>query len=94
MKSKSWLNKLELQQISNSCVVICKGVDQMLFLGGLLVIGVGLLNIFYPSFAWYLKEGWKVAGDSEPSDTYLFLTKIGGGIATLMGIVVFLSGFV
>lgn len=43
----------------------------MFIVAFILFIIIGLINFFYPSFAWYIKEGWKVDGDSEPSDTYL-----------------------
>ncbi|MNO43050.1 hypothetical protein D3C76_332590 [compost metagenome] len=59
---------------------------------GILFIIIGFLNICFPSFAWYLKEGWKVDGDSEPSETYLALTRLGGIVAVVIGIFVFLSG--
>ncbi|MCJ8014780.1 hypothetical protein MUG84_24155 [Paenibacillus sp. KQZ6P-2] len=64
----------------------------MLIFAGILFIVIGLLNIVNPNFAWYLKEGWKVDGESEPSETYVALTKIGGVIAVVMGIFVFFTG--
>ncbi|CAH0121241.1 MULTISPECIES: DUF6199 family natural product biosynthesis protein [unclassified Paenibacillus] len=63
----------------------------MIFLG-LFIMAIGLLNILKPSFAWYLKEGWKVDGDSEPSDAYLTLTRIGGVLAFIMGLIVLFAG--
>ncbi|OPA80312.1 hypothetical protein BVG16_06140 [Paenibacillus selenitireducens] len=64
----------------------------MFTFAGIIIIAIGLLNIFKPEFAWYLKEGWKVDGDSEPSDTYLTLTRFGGVVATIMGFIVLMSG--
>ncbi|WP_314590507.1 DUF6199 family natural product biosynthesis protein [Paenibacillus terrigena] len=64
----------------------------MFFFFGLIIIAIGLMNIFKPSLAWYLKEGWKVSGDSEPSDTYLALTRFGGVVAIIMGLFVMISG--
>jgi len=64
----------------------------MNILMGIICIIIGILNLAKPEFAWYLKEGWKVDGDSEPSDTYLMFTRIGGGFAILVGIIVFFAG--
>ncbi|MOA66346.1 hypothetical protein D3C78_1930730 [compost metagenome] len=64
----------------------------MFFFFGLIIIAIGLLNIFKPSFAWYLKEGWKVSGGSEPSDTYLALTRFGGVFSIILGLFVMISG--
>lgn len=58
----------------------------MFFLFGIVVIIIGIVNIVYPQFAWYLKEGWKVDGDSEPSDLYLMMSRISGVAALFMGI--------
>jgi len=64
----------------------------MFFFIGLIIIAIGLINIFKPTFAWYMKEGWKVSGDSEPSDSYLALTRFGGVVAVIMGLFVMISG--
>ncbi|MOA41223.1 hypothetical protein D3C78_1631650 [compost metagenome] len=53
----------------------------------ILIILIGLLNIFFPSFAWFLKHGWAVDGESEPSEAFLILTRIGGIIAIVIGVV-------
>ena len=57
---------------------------------GILLCGVGVLNIFHPEFGWYLKLGWKIR-DGEPSDLYLALARFGGGVSVLIGIIVFLT---
>ncbi|AZS15019.1 DUF6199 family natural product biosynthesis protein [Paenibacillus lutimineralis] len=64
----------------------------MNFLMGIICIIIGVLNLAKPEFAWYLKEGWKVDGNSEPSDTYLTFTRISGGVAIFVGILVFFVG--
>lgn len=64
----------------------------MLMFAGIICIAIGLINVINPNFAWYLKEGWKVDGDSEPSDTYIALTKIGGVIAIVFGVIFFFTG--
>lgn len=40
--------RMYLQRGGISVIVIC----------GLIAIAIGFVNIFMPSFAWYLKEGW------------------------------------
>ncbi|KKC46935.1 MULTISPECIES: DUF6199 family natural product biosynthesis protein [Paenibacillus] len=62
-------------------------------LGGLFLLGLGIVNVIYPSFAWYIREGWKVDGDSEPSDMYLALSKAGGVAIILFGSIFLLIGF-
>lgn len=64
----------------------------MLIFAGLIFTVIGILNIVNPNFAWYLKEGWKVDGDSEPSDFYVALTKLGGVIGVVFGVILFLTG--
>ena len=56
---------------------------------GILLCGVGVLNIFHPEFGWYLKLGWKFR-DGEPSDLYLGLARFGGGVSALVGVIVIL----
>ena len=60
-----------------------------LFLG-LFLCGVGAFNLFCPQLAWYLEFGWKFR-DAEPSDFYLGFIRFGGGVAALIGIVLFLT---
>ncbi|OZB91065.1 DUF6199 family natural product biosynthesis protein [Paenibacillus sp. XY044] len=64
----------------------------MVIFAGILFIVIGILNIVNPKFAWYLKEGWKIDGDSEPSETYIALTRFGGIFALIFGIIFFFSG--
>ncbi|WP_438351057.1 DUF6199 family natural product biosynthesis protein [Paenibacillus sp. FA6] len=59
---------------------------------GILIAGLGLLSIFKPTFAWYSNEGWKVKGDSEPSDDYITVVKLGGIVATIMGLLLIVAG--
>lgn len=53
---------------------------------GVLVIGLGALNIKYPRFFWFLSEGWKFR-DAEPSDVAIFLGQAGGVVTIIIGIV-------
>ncbi|OAB44604.1 hypothetical protein PGLA_07590 [Paenibacillus glacialis] len=64
----------------------------MLIFMVIVAIALGLLSIFNPSFAWNFNEGWKVNGDSEPSSTYLSVTKFYGLISSLFGLLLLISG--
>ena len=55
---------------------------------GLLLVGLGALNFFIPEIPFYLRYGWAVQ-DAEPSDAYITVTKIGGAIAAVLGLVQF-----
>jgi len=61
----------------------------MNFFLGFVTIIFGFINIIYPQFAWYLKEGSKVNGDSEPSNLYLELTRISGIALIISGLFLF-----
>ncbi|MDF2670660.1 MAG: hypothetical protein K0R67_2966 [Paenibacillus sp.] len=37
---------------------------------------IAVLNIFNPRLGWYMRYGWMVKGDSEPSDAYLLMSRI------------------
>lgn len=60
---------------------------------GLIFIAFGILNLVKPDFAWYINEGWKVKGDSEPSEGYLMMTKFGGIVAIIIGTIFVIGGF-
>ncbi|WP_128659386.1 DUF6199 family natural product biosynthesis protein [Paenibacillus sp. 598K] len=57
-----------------------------------LFIALAVLNIIYPAFGWYLRYGWMVKGESEPSEAYLVMSRIGGIIALVMFLLLLLSG--
>jgi len=38
-----------------------------------LFVLLALLNIFFPRIGWYMRYGWMVKGDVEPSEAYLLL---------------------
>jgi hypothetical protein len=69
---------------SLQCVFVLSGDDDMLFIFGFLFIAVAILNIIYPSFGWYLRYGWMVKGDSEPSDAYLLMSRISSIIVLIV----------
>ncbi|WP_334072996.1 MULTISPECIES: DUF6199 family natural product biosynthesis protein [Paenibacillus] len=57
----------------------------VLMLIGILIIFYGIFTRRKPSFGWRSNEGWKVKGDSEPSESYLEYMKFAGFVAILLG---------
>lgn len=55
-------------------------------------IVVAVINIIFPSFGWYLRYGWMVKGDSEPSDAYLMMSRISSIVVLILALLVW-SGF-
>ena len=55
---------------------------QELFLWALLVLSG--VQFFFPDLFWSWSEGWKVQGDSEPSDSWLFMTRFGSFIGVII----------
>ncbi|MHA7962974.1 DUF6199 family natural product biosynthesis protein [Paenibacillus sp. CAU 1782] len=51
-----------------------------------------IINIIYPAFGWYLRYGWMVKGESEPSDAYLAMSRIGSILALVVLLVALFSG--
>ncbi|WP_366414803.1 DUF6199 family natural product biosynthesis protein [Paenibacillus sp. GP183] len=52
---------------------------------------VGLFNLFAPRAAWFVSIGWKIS-NAEPSDAYLVMHRIGGGIACIVAVVLLFTG--
>lgn len=52
---------------------------------GILLIGLGLFNCFAPETAFFFSKGWMFR-DAEPSEAYLEMTRIGGGIVIFIGV--------
>ena len=52
----------------------------------LLLAGMGVVCIRWPDVVWELQHRWSVRG-GEPTDWYLYSTRILGGVLILMGIV-------
>ncbi|WP_339315675.1 DUF6199 family natural product biosynthesis protein [Paenibacillus sp. FSL R10-2734] len=51
-----------------------------------LFVLLALLNIFFPRLGWYMRYGWMVKGEAEPSDAYLLMTRL----SSILVLVVFL----
>ena len=60
---------------------------------GLFLLLVGGLHLLLPKATWYLSIGWKIAG-AEASDAYLAVSRIGGGVAATIGLVLLMVAFV
>lgn len=56
----------------------------------LLLCGVGIFNLAAPKASWYLSYGWRFK-DAEPSDAYMALARIGGGIAVVIGVIMLIA---
>jgi len=57
--------------------------------GGLAII-IGALLLIFPATYWLVAESWKSSDPTQPSDIYLFFTRVGGVAAMVLGAVVFL----
>ena len=53
---------------------------------GILLIGLGALNFFLPELGFWLRYGWAVE-NAEPSEAYIILTKTGGVLAAVVGLI-------
>lgn len=58
----------------------------MPFFVRLIFIALGLVGVINPRLAWYLSDGWKFR-DAEPSDTALFMARLGG--IAMLGVAIF-----
>lgn len=56
----------------------------------LLLCGVGIFNLAAPKASWFLSYGWRFK-DAEPSDAYMALARIGGGIAVVIGVIMLIA---
>lgn len=56
----------------------------------ILFVLLALLNIFFPRFGWYMRYGWMVKGNSEPSDAYILMSRISSIIVLIVFLFVFL----
>lgn len=54
--------------------------------GGIFVTVLGLVMLIRPELCYKISESWKTEGGGEPSSWYLFNTRLGGGIFTLVGL--------
>lgn len=55
-----------------------------------LLCGVGIFNLAAPKASWYLSYGWRFK-DAEPSDEAITLSRIGGGITIVIGVIMLIA---
>ena len=58
----------------------------MEFVIGIVFIICGIIIFFNPSLLYEITESWKSYSSADPSDLYIFSTKVGGVFVTLVGI--------
>jgi hypothetical protein len=51
---------------------------------------IGVIHVVAPRASWYMSVGWKFR-DAEPSDAYLALSRLGGGIAAVIALIVMIA---
>ncbi|GIQ63329.1 hypothetical protein PACILC2_18970 [Paenibacillus cisolokensis] len=61
-----------------------------LFLVGMLMLIVGIINVLFPRAMWWLKDGWKFR-DAEPSGLALTLGRVSGAVLTIAAFVAIVS---
>ncbi|MET3696620.1 hypothetical protein SAMN05877753_103135 [Bacillus oleivorans] len=54
---------------------------------GIILIINGVIMLINPSIIWFITESWKSNDFAEPSILYIWSTRFGGIISTLLGIV-------
>lgn len=54
---------------------------------GLLLMGLGAVNFFFPELGFFLRHGWAVE-NAEPSDAYITYAKIAGVLVAAAGLLV------
>ena len=55
-----------------------------------LLLAIGVFNLFFPRTAWYLSYGWRYS-NAEPSDAALAFNQIGGGTAVLIALILIIA---
>lgn len=67
-----------------------KKVSGGLFLMSIVLLAVGMMNVASPHTAWYVEYGWRYK-DAEPSDLALAANRVGGVVAIIVAVIVFLA---
>ena len=55
----------------------------------ILLLLIGIFNAVSPETAWYLSDGWKYK-NAEPSEEALGVTRLGGIVALVLGVMMIL----
>ena len=62
--------------------------------GGIIIFALGVLIFLKPGLVWKLTEKWKSYRADEPSEFYLKVTKIGGMLYALFGVIMIILPFI
>ena len=62
--------------------------------GGILIFALGMFVFLKPDLVWKLTEEWKSYRADEPSELYLKVTKIGGVLFMLLGVIMMMLPFI
>lgn len=65
----------------------------IILLGAALIV-LGYFHYKKPESFWEWNEGWKVKGDSEPSELYIMWTKQVGIVLAIIGLIVYAGGLI
>lgn len=59
---------------------------------GFILLAVSLFHLLAPRLAWSLHIGWKLK-NAEPSDAYLAMARVGGGIGCVVSVIMLVYAF-
>ena len=62
--------------------------------GGVVIFALGMFIFLKPDLVWKLTEEWKSYRADEPSEFYLKVTRIGGILFALFGIIMIALPFI
>ena len=65
-----------------------------MFIISIILIITGIFTFFAPHLIWELTEKWKSYSSDEPSDLYLFFTRLGGILVVIIGIATIIVSFI
>ncbi|WP_456279131.1 DUF6199 family natural product biosynthesis protein [Bacillus sp. AK128] len=60
---------------------------------GIFLLAFGLFMIIKPSIFWMITEKWKTNDGDDPSGLYIWSTRFGGIMFSLVGISVIITSF-
>lgn len=62
--------------------------------GGVIIFALGIFIFLKPDLVWKLTEEWKSYRADEPSEFYLKVTRIGGILFALFGVIMIALPFI
>lgn len=66
----------------------------MYMFAGLILLILGVILLWKPQWVFFIVESWKHSGETEPTDMFIFSTRLGGTIMATVGIVGIILQFV